>query len=442
MSTDRLPRIGFLLLIFSLGALAQLGDQSLSSVPNSMTQGFASQLAQLRVAKTYAAYLGTSVAVGGNTVVVGTPFGGTTTSTAFLYVEPLSGWNNMTQTALLMPSDGGNDFDNFGASVAVSSDGSTVVVGESQYNPRYGMSVGPGKVYVFVRPTGGWSGQVTESAQLTASDGISGEALGSSVSISGNTIVAGAPGMLPPYAQSGAAYVFAEPASGWKTSTQTAKLTTTDGAGHVGTSVSISGNTVAVGAPYHLTDLAGTVDLFVEPPGGWVDMTQTAELISSGKISGGLMGSSVAIEGPIVVAGGPQATVGTNQYEGAVYIFVEPAGGWKNMTQATTLTEPGGKAGDAFGTAVAMTADTIVVGSPYYARGPNLNFNGPAFWNEGASYAFTKTASGWRVSKMHGADARYEDLLGSSVGISGSTVVVGAPYLGHDSGSTYVFELQ
>lgn len=438
MPTDHVPRIGFLLLIFSLGALAQPGGRSVSTDPNSVPQGFASQLAQLSVANTYFAYLGTSVAIGGNTVVVGTPFGGTTTSTAFLYVEPRSGWNNMTQTALLVPSDGGSDFDNFGASVAVSSDGSTVIVGESQYNPRYGTSVGPGKVYVFIRPPGGWSGQVTETAQLTASDGVTGDELGSSVSISGNTILAGAPGS-PPYASGGAAYVFVEPAGGWKTSTQTARLSATGGVERVGTSVSISGNTVAVGSPYQLT---GTVDLFVEPAGGWVDMTQTAELTSSGKVSGGLMGSSVAIDGPIVVAGGPQATIGSNQYEGAVYIFAEPPGGWKNMTQAATLTEPGGKPGDAFGTAVAITADTIVVGSPYYWRGPMANFGGPAFWNEGAAYAFTKGVGGWSYSKIHGADARYSDLLGSSVGISGSTVVVGAPYLGHDAGSTYIFEVQ
>ena len=78
-----------------------------------------------------------------------------------------------------------------------------------------------------------------------------GRHFGGSVSISGNTVVVGAPyrhGRRQP--MQGAAYVFTEPASGWANMTQTAKLTASDGAAgdRFGCSVSISGNTVVVGA--------------------------------------------------------------------------------------------------------------------------------------------------------------------------------------------------
>jgi len=434
MPTGHVPRLGFLLLLISLGSFAALGqtdDRSLPNLHTSASQGFASQLAELRL-NSYAYYFGRSVAVGADTVAVGTPFSGGA-NTAFVFVEPRSGWSNISPSAFLVPSDGGDPSQNFGASIAVSEDGSTVVVGASQYNDYFGTSVGPGKLYVFVRPPGGWLGPITEIAQLSASDGMTGDALGFSVSINGSTIVGGAPGS-PPYDQPTAAYVFVEPAGGWKTSTQTARLSTIDGLGRVGTSVSISGNTIAVGAPY---SGAGTVALFVEPAGGWVNMTPTAELTSAGQISGGLMGSSVAINGPLVAAGGPSASVGSNQYEGAVYIFAEPPGGWVNATQSDVLIEPDGKSDDGFGSAVAMTSNTIVVGSPYYTRGFNT-----AFWVEGAAFALAKSSGGWSCAPMHGADARYYALLGASVGISGREVVTGAPDLGHAAGSVYVFELQ
>ena len=93
-----------------------------------------------------------------------------------------------------------------------------------------------------------------QEAKLTASDGTADDGFGVSVAISGNTVVVGAP--WTPFNPDtwepgpGAAYVFAEPGSGWATMTQTAELTASDGAAGdgFGVSVSISGNTVVVGA--------------------------------------------------------------------------------------------------------------------------------------------------------------------------------------------------
>ena len=91
---------------------------------------------------------------------------------------------------------------------------------------------------------------MTQTAKLTASDGAAGDDFGSSVSISGNTVVVGARCHGRRNSHQGAAYVFTEPGSGWANMTQTAKLTASDGAADddFGYSVSISGNTVVVGA--------------------------------------------------------------------------------------------------------------------------------------------------------------------------------------------------
>jgi hypothetical protein len=84
------------------------------------------------------------------------------------------------QLAGLTPSDGFSE-EAFGYSVAMS--GNTIVAGA----PAYGTGQ-VGKAYVYVKPASGWA-NATETAELTASDGVSGLAFGDSVAISGNTIV-------------------------------------------------------------------------------------------------------------------------------------------------------------------------------------------------------------------------------------------------------------
>lgn len=182
-------------------------------------------------------FFGDSVAVSGdgNTVVVGAQYAHET----YIYVKPASGWSNMTQIATLKPSDGGVDF---GFTVAIS--GNTVVVGNCE-------GCGTGAAYVFVKPVGGWV-DMTENAKLTNSDPKFGDDFGASVSISGNTVVVGADcGDQKACGGAGEAYVFIKPASGWASMTETARLTASDGqaGAALGIAVSVSGNTVVAGAP-------------------------------------------------------------------------------------------------------------------------------------------------------------------------------------------------
>jgi len=392
--------------------------------------------------------VGTSVAIDGDTAVFGYPYvyTGTGAGEALVFVKPTKGWTNLTQTAVLVPSDG-NSGDYFG--IAVAAQGDVIVVGsaQDQFNPG-----GPGAAYVFVKPAGGWKGQLTETAKLIASDGMKWDGLGTSVSISGNTIVAGAPGSVSS-STPGAGYIFVRPTGGWKNATQTAKLIASDGRtfDELGFSVSIDGNTAITGAPYALgrsNQKEGAAYVFVEPSRGWKDSTQTAKLVASDGAMYDALGYSVSIARDTVVAGALDATVGSNPMQGAAYVFVEPSGGWKNMTQTAKLTEEDGEPGDLLGSSVATSGNVVAAGAAEYSRGPNLKQGTRAFWQEGALYLFTEPSGGWRTAssktKLNGSDARYRAWLGSSLALKGNIIITGAPalsYLSPWQGAAYLFEL-
>jgi hypothetical protein len=261
-------------------------------------------------------YFGWSVAVSGNTAVVGN-----LTGQVYVYEKPASGWGNMVQTAQLSSTIG----EAFGPFVAIS--GNNIVVGG-------GFS--GGYAYVFVRPPGGWT-NMTETALL--SDGLTGDGFGNSVAIGGDTIVVGATGTEVNGNQNqGSAYVFVKPAAGWATtSAYNAQLTSTDGTSFdlFGVSVGVSGSTIVVGAPYHDDQTGpGAAYVYVQPEAGWTSMTQTAELTESVQGPYDSFGIAVAIAGNTIVAGASQA----NNDAGAAYVFVEPPTGWTNMTESAELT--------------------------------------------------------------------------------------------------------
>ncbi len=363
---------------------------------------------------------------------------------AYVFVKGPGGWSSGTETAKLTAPDAASAA-GLGWSVAVSSDGSTVVVGAPA-----ALGSAPGAAYVFVRPGTSWSSE-HETATLTASDVQPHDELGSSVGISpdGSTVVAGAPyATIAANSDQGAAYVFVKPGGGWSSGTpenETAKLTASDGATNdrLGSSVGVSsgGSTVVAGAP-GANSHQGAAYVFVKPGTAWSSGTQTAKLTASDGASGDALGNSVAIssDGSTVVAGAWQATVGANYYQGAAYVFVKPGGGWSSETSETStakLTPSDGATNDGFGDSVGVSSDgsTAVVGAD-----PNSE--------RGGVYVFVKPAAGWssepETGKLINSDGA-ADSLGLSVAVSsdGSTVVAGAPgaTVGVNShqGAAYVF---
>jgi hypothetical protein len=152
---------------------------------------------------------GSSVAISGDTVVVGAPNDDSSRGSAYVFVKPgTGGWINSNETAKLTASDG-QSADLFGSVRGVAISGDTVVVGA--LNDASGTSVNQGSAYVFVKPaSGGWA-NATETAKLTASDGMGNDQFGQSVSISGDTVVVGA--AADDSNGQGSAYVFGQPSA-------------------------------------------------------------------------------------------------------------------------------------------------------------------------------------------------------------------------------------
>ena len=379
-------------------------------------------------------WFGISIAISGNTVVVGDFDSNIETYGAvYVYVKPANGWTNMTQVAKLTSSDNG---EGFGTSVAIN--GNTIVVGAANTS-NFNASISgppassPGAAYVFVKPVSGWA-DMTETAKLTASDGQPGDAFGDSVSISGPTIAVGAFFATDSSGNSfaGKAYVFTRPSNGWRGNlTETAKLTASDSQllNYMGASIAVSGNTVVAGSYGH-NNFQGVAYVFVEPSSGWVSNTQTAELSASDGKGSADFGFSSAISGNTVVLGAPNAAAG----KGAAYVFVTPSSGWTNMTQTAELRAPNAIEGDSFGQSAAISANRVVIGAPGMTVGSNTG--------QGAAYLFVKPSSGWkntvRASELTAADGAASDSFGVSIGISGATAAVGAPK-SSTPGSAYVF---
>lgn len=393
-------------------------------------------------------YFGDTVAISGDTVVVGAyrdDDKGSVSGSVYVFVKPNTGWATTSAfNAKLTASDGAaNDY--FGKSVAIS--GNTVVVGAYGDDDNGG---GSGSVYVFVKPDSGWATTSTYDAKLTACDGcdgVMGGQFGYSVGISGDTIVVGANNGYGNEDHSGLVYLFIKPRNGWTTSSRYhAKLIARDGAkfDNFGDTIAISGDTVAVGAfaDGDKGDLSGSAYVFVKPIGGWIiteTYYETAKLTANDGATNDQFGKSIAISGDTVVIGA-YADDDNGGNSGSAYVFAKPNNGWATTsTFNAKLTASDGAAVDWFGKSVAISDDTVVVGAYY---------DDDRGGNSGAVYMFVKPSGGWATTsnydgKLTANDGKASDYFGYAVAINGDTIVIGAPYDDNskiNSGSVYIFK--
>jgi len=198
-----------------------------------------------------------SLSADGQTALIGAPecptLGGES-GFAYVFVRPGSAWSDMTsETTRLKPSAAvGCDY--FGYGIFLSGDGQTALIGAYENYDNYG--TGPGSAYVYEKPAGGWPDNTTmnEAASLTASEGVTGDAFGLSVSLStdGQRALVGAPYDDAPETNSGSAYLFEKVGGIW---TQLDKLTAFDGAAGdwFGSSVCLfaDGQSGLIGAHHH-----------------------------------------------------------------------------------------------------------------------------------------------------------------------------------------------
>jgi FG-GAP repeat len=383
-------------------ANASLAGQSNPAV--GVSPGAWSQLGQLIPSASNAFYaIGYAVAIDGDTIAVGSlPSFAPNNVAAYIFIKPANGWRNLHSVASLFVPAGA------GFLVSIAMQGDTIVVGDSDADN------GPGTAYVFVKPAGGWT-DMTPTATLSSSDSMANDYFGGSVAISGDTIVIGASG---DNSYTGATYVYVKPANGWTDMTETAKLTASDGQPYdfMGGAVSISGNTVVAGATQKYPS-NGKAYVFVEPPTGWADVNQTAELTASDGQAGGRFGASVSISNDTILVG----AVDLSTAFGAAYVYIKPASGWNNSTQTAELSPADGLV--YFGTPVLISGKTAIVGAPQRSRGENFE--------EGGAYVFSEPTGGWKNlasnTVLTGSDARHFTWFGDSLAMSGNTLVVGAP---------------
>jgi hypothetical protein len=200
----------------------------------------------------------------------------------------------MTQIAKLVAADGAAK-DKFGQSVSVS--GSTIVVGAIYDDDN---DVNSGSAYVFEKSD---DGEVTQVAKLVAADGAANDYFGHSVSVSGSTIVVGAYNDNDHGSGSGSAYVFEKSDDGaWA---QAAKLVDADGAASdvFGRYVSVSGSTIVVGAPYDDDKGSNSGSAYVfekSDDGAWA---QAAKLVAADAAWGDYFGVWVSVSGSTIVVG-------------------------------------------------------------------------------------------------------------------------------------------
>jgi len=306
----------------------------------------------------------------------------------------------------------------FGRSVALSSDGSTALIG----GPHAGGEAGA--AWVFTRSGSTW----TQQMMLTgAGEEIGAGHFGNSVALSadGNTAVIGA---LTDDNGLGAVWVFTRSGATW---TPQAKLTGggESGAGRFGASVALSadGETVVVGAPYDDRDL-GAIWVFTRSGSTW---TQQGEKLTGTEEAGeGELGRGVALsaDGDTAMAGGPH----DGGDVGAAWVFSRSGSTWTQQGGKLTGGEEAGEALFGRDLALSENGDTALVGGPHD--------NGKI----GAAWVFTRSGSTWtphgeKLVASSGEVGAGE--LGASVAISadGETALTGGPRDEGYAGAAWVF---
>ena len=323
--------------------------------------------------------------------------------------------------------------DNFGTSVSISGD--RIVVGA----PGDGDPHNKGKVYIFERGNGKWDAVAT----LVASDGEPNDQFGHSVATSGDRVVVGAPGDDDKGFASGSAYIFERSAGGEARWRQVIKLLAGDAAPgrQFGQSVSISGDLVVIGSQLD-DDSArspGSAYVFERNQGGPDKWGPAGKLTASHGTRSNAFGSAVSISGDFVVVGAPgDSSAGFSS--GSAYLFQRNHGGDNRWGEGVKLMASDAAAGDNFGNSVSIDGDRVVIGAPFGDEKAD---------DSGSAYIFERNPVGvgrWsQAAKLTAPDAAARHNFGSSVSISGGCVAVGTPHDDHggsNSGSVYVFERQ
>ena len=424
---------------------------------------------------------GTPVSSGSPSAPIALPPG---TSTITILVTSTTGQtqtytiaaHQLAQEAYMKASNTGTGGDQFGLSVAI--DGDTLVVGApfedsdatgvdgNQTNSSAGNS---GAVYVFTRTGTNW----VQQAYIKASNTGAGDEFGTSVALDGDTLVVGAyredsngTGVNSAaeadnsVSDSGAVYVFTRTGTAW---TQQAyiKASNTDVNDQFGFSVAVSNDTLAVGALVEDSNAtgiggdqtnnnasgSGAIYVFARTGNIWA---QQAYIKAFNTGASDQFGISVSIHGDTLAVGANRedstgsginsGVEGDNSApdSGAAYVFTRSGSTWVQQAYIKPFnTSPG----DEFGRRVALDGDTLAVGAfREDSNGTGVNSGAETddtVTDSGAVYVFTRTGAAWtQQAYIKASNARANNRFGFAIALKGDTLVTGSS--GEDSGSTGV----
>ncbi len=344
---------------------------------------------QAKLVATDGTLLDGPVALEGNTALIG----------AHVFLRSGTTWN---QQAKLVPSGGGN----LDGSVALS--GNTALASSTT-------SSGNRNVHVFIRVGTVWSQQAT----LGANDLSTGDFYGSSVAISGDTALVGAPNQTIDILGEGSVYFFKRSGTSWTSQGKLSGFTDGDA---FGASLAVSGATAVIGGPGIYTHTATVV---ARSGSVWsriasIDSPAGAGAIGFEDFSG--FGSAVAFSGTTILVGAPSSDTSAGKSAGSAYAFVLNGSAW---TQQSDFEIDDSPADDRNGYAVSISGDTALVGA--------IN-DGLA--RSGCVYVFARQGMTWiPQARLTGPEGGSSVSFGTSVDLSGNTAIVGSP--GDDA--AYVF---
>jgi hypothetical protein len=349
---------------------------------------------------------GIAVAISGNVLVVGAKTAidmndGIAKGAAYVFENQEGNWQ---QRCHLLPLNGENG-EEFGTSVSI--DGQLIMVG-AHNTDKNGVDSGSVSLYQFK------DGQCDPiEKQLIAADTNTNDSFGKSVSLSGNTLLVGAPytGENNENEQIGSAYFF-QYTSKTHEIIESQKLTAdeTSASDRSGQAVSIYDGVAAVGVPQKADNgsESGSVYIYHYSQGNW---SQHVKLVPDDIGEDNLFGLSVSLGKDVLAVGAPLK----NSMDGSIYIFQRSNNIWELKQQFL------GSQTSLFGTATAISGNTLLIGAPFKMYSSSIV--SPI----GAVYISEYSNGQWTTPTLL-ETGELTSGFGASVAIDGDTLVIGAPY--------------
>ncbi|MCA9014509.1 MAG: hypothetical protein KDA77_04175, partial [Planctomycetaceae bacterium] len=305
---------------------------------------------------------GWSVAISGDTAVVGAPLGDGTTEnmgSAYVYTRSNGIWSFQQKLTVIDTTNNGY----FGEVLAI--EGDTIVASS------YSIDNFTGAAYVFKRVNGVWS----ETAKLTSDSPAEQALFGSSIDIENSTIVIGSRRETETVSQSGSVYIFTESEGSW-TQSQKLKDPAPSVSGSFGISVSLAGDLLLIGAPSSLNqpESSGKAVLYTLDPETSL-WTPLQTLTASDAALNSYFGYDVQIQDHQIFIGATSDPTGIIN-NGAVYLFRQENQVWVEQQK---IGSPDAEIGDQFARNIAVADNTLFI---------NANHDNEGVENAGSVYAY------------------------------------------------------